>query len=591
MVTNCVINNLEITLKAIIEVDKEKCVNCSRCISVCPAKFCNDGSKDHVVINANMCIACGNCIDACTHDARKYLDDMDLFFREIQKGVPMIAIVAPSVVANFPGQYLRLNGYLKSIGVSALFDVSFGAELTVKSYLEHTKANKAATIIAQPCPVIVGYIEIYKPELLPFLAPADSPMMHTIKMIKEFYKEYQDHKVAVISPCPAKKREFTEVKMGDYNVTMKSLHDYFIDRNIQLNDFPEVEFDNPSAERAVLFSNPGGLMRTAMREIPSIVEITRKIEGPHVIFDYLEKLHEMIEQGFSPLIVDCLSCKMGCNGGPGTINRNESRDKIEYYVEKRNLEVQALYGGGNLLKRWRGRRLLHRNINKYWNEKIYKRTYLDLSGNNNIQIPNIEEFESIYQKMNKFTMADHYNCFSCGYESCQQMAVAIFNKLNKPENCHYYTRSLIINTAETITAAVNELVINTGTIRNVSLKLYTMSEALDKEFTKLNELILNNAYLIKDFDKIAETLNDISQQTKVLSVNAAIEAAKAGTFGKGFGVVASEVKKLAIDSNSESNKIKPYLAETEVLFKKVMLNVNSASEEFNKTNEMSKVFH
>jgi iron only hydrogenase large subunit-like protein len=62
--------------------------------------------------------------------------------------------------------------------VEDFFDVSFGAELTVKSCLEYMKAENPSTVIAQPCPAIVTYIELYQRELLPYLAPADSPMLH-----------------------------------------------------------------------------------------------------------------------------------------------------------------------------------------------------------------------------------------------------------------------------------------------------------------------------------------------------------------------------------------------------------------------------
>src|SRR5512133_1505060 len=114
-------------LSAVLEVDEKKCVNCHKCISVCPAKYCNDGSGDVVRVNPDMCIACGTCIAACTHHARIYKDDSQGFFMDIHKGVPMVAVVAPAVVSSFPGNYLRADGYLKSIGVSACFDVSFGA--------------------------------------------------------------------------------------------------------------------------------------------------------------------------------------------------------------------------------------------------------------------------------------------------------------------------------------------------------------------------------------------------------------------------------------------------------------------------------
>ncbi len=179
-------------LCAVVEVDSALCVNCHKYISVCPVKYCNDGSGDYVKINPNTCIGCGSCIEACTHKARKYVDDFKNLINDIIAGEKIVAILAPASAASFPDLYLQLKGFLKELGVDANFDVSFGAELTVKSYIEYIKEFHPKTVIAQPCPAIVSYIEIYRPELLKYLAPADSPMLHTIKMIKRFYPEYKE---------------------------------------------------------------------------------------------------------------------------------------------------------------------------------------------------------------------------------------------------------------------------------------------------------------------------------------------------------------------------------------------------------------
>ncbi len=124
-------------LSPVVQVDGEKCVNCHTCISVCPVKICNDGSGDFVNVDPNRCIGCGRCLEVCSHNARTLRDESSEFLQASENAEPMVAIVAPSAVANFPDQHLQLNAWLKSLGVAAVFDVSFGAELTAKSLAEH----------------------------------------------------------------------------------------------------------------------------------------------------------------------------------------------------------------------------------------------------------------------------------------------------------------------------------------------------------------------------------------------------------------------------------------------------------------------
>jgi len=323
------------SLAPVIGVVNEKCVNCHMCISVCPVKYCIDGSGDHVEINHELCIGCGSCIAACTHEARVWLDDADAFFEALAKKEKIVAIVAPAVVSSFPDRYLNLNGYLKAAGVDACFDVSFGAELTVHSYLSANPEESKSTIIAQPCPAIVTYIETYHPELIQYLAPFDSPMVHTMKMIREFYPQYANHRIAAISPCVAKRREFDETGLGDFNVTFRSIAKHLNELEVELNQFPSAEYDGPLSERAVSFSTPGGLLRTVERTHVALARATRRVEGPGVIYDYLEKFADTVKAGFSPPLVDCLNCSAGCNGGPGTLTANKSIDEVETSVEDR----------------------------------------------------------------------------------------------------------------------------------------------------------------------------------------------------------------------------------------------------------------
>lgn len=530
------------SLSKLIDVISEKCQNCHACITACPSKFCNDGSGDHVTINPDLCIGCGQCIKACTWGARVIVDDTEQFISDLSRGVKMVTVIAPAIAASFPETYLNLNGWLKQNGVSGNFDVSFGAELTIKTYLDYIEKNSPKTVISQPCPAIVNYIELYKPELLEYLAPADSPMLHMIKMIKEFYPQYKDHKVAVISPCIAKKREFEATGYGDYNVTMSKLKTYFKEHNISLEKYPRADYDNPPAERAVLFSTPGGLLETAARWNPGVRAKIRKIEGPHSIYEYLHHLEKDIIREKAPLVVDCLNCEKGCNGGTGTDCKDISMDALEGYIERRRHLMQKRYLTPTESAMFTSKEMdetqkdeiiqekVAELLNQYWRPGLYGRTYQNRSNHNLVTNVPKRNFDEIYKLMLKETDADHKNCSACGYGNCKDMAIAIYNGLNKPQNCHYYQSKL--------------LKVNLESRKNAVAKF---QELIVKEF--------NSENLLSRFKPIIKAIEDISFQTSLLSINASIEAVHAGDAGAGFDVVAKEVRQLASKSNDETAKI------------------------------------
>ena len=576
------------SLKPVINVNPEKCVNCYSCVPVCPVKICIDCSGDHVSINSDLCIGCGQCLTACTHEARTIIDDTEGFFEALTGKTPMIAIVAPAAAAQFPGMMNHLLGFLKKQGIEALFDVSFGAELTVKSYLEAIKKNPGKPVIAQPCPAIVTYCQIYKPELLNWLAPADSPMLHTIKWIRHYRKGFSGHQVAVISPCLAKKREFEETGLGDYNVTLHGLNQFLKENNIRLEDYPEADFDTPPAERAVLFSSPGGLLKTAEREVPGIGLKTRKIEGPELIYDYLNDFPEMVEKGMAPLLVDCLNCEKGCNGGTGTIDRNRPVEELEYWIRDRAEKQIKEYGGGWTIKQGKARKKVSRAINDNWKKGLYDRSYLNLSDNNNTIMPTEKEVQSIFRKMKKIRQEDIYNCSSCGYGSCREMAVAIYNKRNKPENCYHYNTALINELAENVDHSFGILEKNQTALPAAVREIIGKVDDLKQVFLTLKDSILTHSHRIKDFEQIAERIANIAGQTNMLALNASIESARAGEAGKGFNVVAAEVRKLSDGTGNEAKKIRPQVHEIDTLFKDIALKAVDSEKNFDELAESMK---
>ncbi|MBN2435864.1 MAG: 4Fe-4S binding protein [Spirochaetes bacterium] len=607
-------------MKPVVNVNIDNCVNCHACVAACPVKYCNDASKDYVEINHDMCIGCGSCVKACTHNARIIVDDFDQFMSDRNKH-RFFAIVAPAVAANFPGNYLNLNGFLESLGVQAFFDVSFGAELTVKSYIEAIKTKNPKTVIAQPCPAIVSYVEIHKPELLPYLAPADSPMLHTIKMVKEFYPQYKNHRVIVVSPCLAKRREFDSTGLGDtvYNVTYQSLSNYLNDNRKKLSDYKKIDFSNPPAERAVLFSTPGGLLKTAERDIPGIAEKTRKIEGTHTIYHYLDSLKESIDHGIAPLLVDCLNCEAGCNGGPGTLNIDKSVDEIEHYINDRNKQMQKKYQQSSTEKT---SKKINKLLSKYWKPGLYDRSYKNRSDQYTVKTPNKSELKNIYESMKKFSDAEIINCNSCGYGSCEGMAIAIHNGLNIPENCHYYKQKLLIeehfkteeehkkavqaaeeieknrikiekehqskmDIATQISATTTEMENNNRAIAKMTENLSGLSRDQEKSLTLLFSTLSEAGKITSEFKSIAEAINDVAEQTDMLALNASIEAARAGDVGKGFAVVSDEVKKLAENTQDEIRKIGSFTDNLQKVFNRISDSSNDVFKNFEKMAQLT----
>ncbi|MFZ5351417.1 MAG: methyl-accepting chemotaxis protein [Bacillota bacterium] len=112
-------------------------------------------------------------------------------------------------------------------------------------------------------------------------------------------------------------------------------------------------------------------------------------------------------------------------------------------------------------------------------------------------------------------------------------------------------------------------------------KLNTQIETIHEVCTNLKKSTAASGSYIATSDKIVQDVNKIAKQTKILGINANIEAARSGEHGKGFTVVANEVQKLADSSESfahEINQLLKKLSEELIRINDQVNNLNRLSE-------------
>jgi PAS domain S-box-containing protein len=424
----------------IIRIKENNCTNCHQCIAVCPIKICIDGSGDVVKFNNNLCIGCGRCVDACLKShggvveksARFIIDDSSQFLKDLpQKEI--VALIAPSAPSSFNlGQLITA---LKQLNIKYVYDVSLGAEITVALYHQAIKNKRVILpLISSPCPAIVKYIQLIHPKLIEHLAPFGSPVHNLAVYVNSLHPEAE---LVFFSPCLEKTREIRNHELIKYNVLYQSLHNIFEEKGIILDVLPEGEFNNlVPAGIATNFSTPGGLKESYLYHYPDTLSSSiARVEGSLVFDTYLRNLQKSIREGDSslPLIVDILSCEKGCNGGVGCTNK--SIREIEHVIAIRS-EQSISDKAANVQ--------MDLFIADIINTHDFKfQDYADLSYLHQLKIPDDNELANIYIDMLKLEDKDFRNCAACGYSSCFFMAVAIYNGLNKIQNCHLYQEKQI----------------------------------------------------------------------------------------------------------------------------------------------------
>ncbi len=553
----------------------EHCTGCNRCISACTVPEANiavmEAGKNKIYIDGGKCVNCAKCIAACTHDARDYLDDTEAFLSALSAGRRLAVLAAPAIRSNF-ADHERVLGLLRSLGVTVLFDTSFGADICTWAYLRYIQRNKAEGLISQPCPAVVNYIEKHDPALLPRLAPLHSPAMCSAIYMRKYMGVKEP--IAFLSPCIAKKDEFTDTNTQDavqYNVTFKKLARALEERGIDYRKSAPDRFDNDRHGLGSVYPMPGGLKLNVQRHVPGawVYQVEGQPEVKHFLHEY---------EGFCrtsaarPVLVDILNCQKGCNMGTGAICRDQ--DGLSVSRAMHGAEQSAMSRARGLRKGgFTGRTLAQ--LDKELQLEDFIRAYT------NKAVPAIAitqgQREEAFERLHKSTAEQRQlNCCACGFNTCAEMAEAVAKGINHVENCANYHKSVLADQraemeemlaqrgamAQKLTDNVEQIFMaissssrkteaTAGQVAQINEEVVAVQEIA----SKLNDVVDQLGTAIEQYVRMGSRIVNLSLQTKLLSMNASVTAAHAREHGKSFAVVAAEIKTLSEQSEGSAKEI------------------------------------
>lgn len=379
---------------------RANCENCHKCVRYCPVKSIRFVDKQAKIINEE-CILCGNCVDACPQHAKIVRDDLTDVIGAIGEGRQVIASVDPSFISEFHVAGIDMMGsYLKQLGFSEVRETAEGAYLVKTEYERMIEEDKPDVLISSCCDTVVRLIQKYHPQALPYLAPVLSPMLASGQKIRA---EFPGACVVYIGPCLARKDEAQKYPgFVDWVLTFEELKKWFRQKGIQVET---CEVKKTDGRMSRLFARTGGVVACMSRKLEQNGYQYVAVDGMR---NCISAIREIKEGNMQRCFVEMYACEGGCINGSMCKAFSESllksKMRVDIYArpdktQERDFEFPACYPMARMIR----------------NEEIRR------------QEPPEEAIQEIMRQMGKTLPRHVLNCGSCGYPTCREKAIAVYN--------------------------------------------------------------------------------------------------------------------------------------------------------------------
>lgn len=424
----------------LVRTIRERCRVCYTCVRECPAKAIRivEGQAE---VMPERCIACGNCVRVCSQKAKEVAGSIDAVRDLLAAGETVAACIAPS----FPAEFTEVDarqfvGAVRALGFQRVHEVAFGADLVARRYRELLTKADGKRYVATSCPAVVTYVERYHPGLVGSLAPIVSPMVATARALRRVHGDRL--RIVFVGPCIAKKGEIEAPGLSaevDAALTFVELRQMLRDAGLDLQTATPSEFDPPHGGAGALFPISRGMLQAADISEDLMAGEVVSAEGRN---DFLEAIREFEQGDMDARLLEVLCCN-GCIMGAGMQCQTplfSRRSRVSQYVRRR-----ATPAG---LAEWR------ENMSRFADLDLSRQFRPD---DRRIATPSDGEIGLIMADMGKLTPEDELNCGACGYESCRQHAIAIYEGLAECEMCLPYTIDQLRRTIKELAVSNKQL--------------------------------------------------------------------------------------------------------------------------------------